>query len=179
MPTNKPVVFIVASADYQPIEYQIPKHLIEQAGYAVLTASDKTGTITAHDGSHAQADLLLEHVNPENFQAVVFIGGPGVLEHLDNKISYDLLKKAEEKKLIIGSICLSTRILAKSGILKDTCATGWNGDKELDSLYAEYKVRYKPNDVVVDENIVTAVGPAAAREFAENIISLLTEKNRE
>lgn len=179
MATNKQVVFIVASKDYQPIEYHIPKHLIEQSGCTVITASDTHGTIVAKDGTIGHAELLFNHINPENFDAIVFIGGPGALEHLDNQTSYDLLKKTEELDKIIGAICISTRILAKAGILKNTFATGWNGDNELDALYAQNKVRFKPNDVVVDGKIITATGPGAAREFAENIISLLTEKNEQ
>ncbi|MCL5875574.1 MAG: DJ-1/PfpI family protein [Candidatus Dependentiae bacterium] len=173
---ERQVVFVVASRDYQPIEYQVPKHLLEQSAFTVLTASDVPGTATATDGSTTQVDLLIDAFDPTEYDAIVFIGGAGSLEHLDNKKSYDVIKKAYDEKIIVAAICLSTRILAKSGILKNKKATGWNEDKELEEIYKEYGANYKLSDVVVDGKIVTAVGPAAAREFAENIISLLSDK---
>lgn len=175
---NKQVVFVIASKDYQPIEYQIPKHLIEQAGFSVLTASDKLGTAVATDGSAASVELLIDAFDPTDYNAIIFVGGSGCLEHLDNKKSYAVLKRAFEAKIVIGGICIATRILAKSEILKNKKATGWNEDRELEDIYKEYGIHYKPNDVVVDGTIITAVGPAAAREFAENVISLLTEKQQ-
>jgi len=173
---ERQVVFVVASRDYQPIEYQVPKHLIEQAGFTVLTASDKSGRAVATDGSTTPVDLLIDAFDSTDYDAIVFIGGSGALDALDNKKSYDVLKKAAEAKIIIAAICLSTRILAKAGILKNKKATGGNDDKELEDIYKEYGVNYKLSDVVVDGSIITAVGPAAAREFAENIISLLSDK---
>src|SRR5258708_6057932 len=111
------VVFIVASKDYQPIEYQIPKHLIEQAGYHVITASDEAGTIVASDGTQNSAEINLTQIDIGTTQALVLIGGGGALEHLDNQLVYNLLKKASDAHLVIGAICIATRILAQAGSL--------------------------------------------------------------
>ena len=174
--TSGQVLFVIAHEGFHPIEYAIPKHLVEQAGFTVITASDKAGNAIAKDGSSTHVDLPIEHVDLANFKAVVFIGGPGALDHLNNPTSYALIKEAAEKELVLGAICISTRIFAASGILKGKDATGWNGDNELTDLYNQLKINYKRHDVVVDDSIVTAVGPDAAREFADNIISLLAER---
>ena len=107
-----------------------------------------------------------------NYDGIFFIGGPGALEHLDNEKSYRLIKDAAQARMPFGAICVSTRILAKTGVLINKRATGWNDDGELNALYREYNVDYVPEDVVVDGNIVTAAGPHAAKKFGKAIVEL-------
>jgi protease I len=174
MATNT-VLFVIASLDYQPVEYSVPKKLLEQAGFVVTTASDHVGTATANDGSSTTTDLLVNEINIADYDGIFFIGGPGALERLDNETSYKIITNAVQARKIVGAICIATRILARAGILKGKRATGWNGDNALPTLYKEYDAQYAPNDVVVDELIITATGPNAAREFGEQIIALLQE----
>lgn len=172
---EKRAVFVIAHDGFQSVEYSVPKTLLEQSGIIITTASDKTMPATAHDGSTVDVDMSVADVDINQFDALLFIGGPGALEHLDNQTSYDLINAAVEAKKLIGAICISPRILAKAGILDNKRATGWNGDNELGAFFKEHNVHYKNEDVIVDGLIVTAVGPNAAREFAEQIISLLEE----
>lgn len=172
---TKKALFVVASSDYQPVEYQVPKNLLEQAGFTVVTASDAPGTAQATDHSTTPIDILIQDVIITDYDGIFFIGGAGALKHLDNHSSYTLITKAAQAKKVIGAICISTRILAHSGILKDKQATGWNGDNELGAIYQEHRIHYVPKDVVVDGRIVTATGPNAAREYAEMVITLLQE----
>ncbi len=95
------------------------------------------------------------------------------MECLDNEESYRIIKAAAAKHLPLGAICISTRILAKAGALTRKQATGWNGDGELENLYKEYDVFYMKEPVVVQENIITASGPEAAKTFGQEIMAIL------
>lgn len=170
------IIFVVAHDGYQHEEYEVPKRVLEGAGFQVITASDMTGEATAKDGSKIPVDLLVSEINVEEYVGLFFIGGPGVLECLDNEASYHLINKAYHMGKPIGAICLATRILAKAGILKDKRATGWNGDGELIALFKEQGIQFVADRVVVDTTIITANGPAAAQEFGEKIIALLQEQ---
>jgi protease I len=174
MATNN-VLFVIAGVDYQAVEYSVPKKLLEQAGFVVTTASDIPEIAAANDSSITPVDVLLTDVNPADYDGIFFIGGPGALEHLDNEISYRIITAAVQARKLVGAICIATRILARAGVLKGKRATGFNGDNALPALYKEFEVQYSPNDVVVDEHIITATGPNAAREFGEQIIALLQE----
>jgi len=176
---TKKVLFVVASSGYQSIEYGVPKKLLEQAGFTVLTASNMPGTAVAKDESTTPVDLVLSDIVVADYDGIIFIGGPGALEHLDNEISYAIINNAAEAQKPLGAICVATRILARAGVLKDKQATGWNGDNELGALYKKHGVYYVPKDVVQDDTIVTATGPDAAREFAEHIITMLQEEEGE
>lgn len=167
------ILFVVAHEGFQPIEYHDPKKIVEEAGFTVITASDKSGAATDKDGGKTPVDLTLSHVKIKDYDGIFFIGGPGALEHLDNKESYRIIKEAAQKHLPLGAICISTRILAKAGALTRKRATGWNGDNELEKFYEMYDVVYLPEPVVVADNIITATGPSAAKTFGQEIISLL------
>lgn len=171
--TSGKVLLIIAHDGYQPTEYAEPKKILEDAGFTVITASDKPGKATDKDGGSAHVDLTLDQVNPEDYDGIFFIGGPGALEHLDNEHSYKIIKTASEKHLPLGAICIATRILAKANALTRKRATGWDGDNELKELYETYDVKYLPEPVVVEENIITAVGPTAAKTFGQEIVALL------
>ncbi len=174
MATNT-VLFVIAFTDYQSIEYSIPKRLLEQAGITVVTASDQRGTATAHDGSTTEVDMLIPEANIADYDGVFFVGGPGALERLNNEASYKLITSTVQARKPLGAICAATRILTYAGVLRNKRATGWNGDNALPALYKEFDIQYDPKDVVFDDNIITATGPNAAREYGEQIIALLQE----
>lgn len=171
--TRGKVLFIIAHDGYQPIEYGETKKILEEAGFNVVTASDQIGTATAKDGSTTEISLALHAVNVNDYDGIFFIGGPGTLEHLDNENSYAIIKKASQRHLPLGGICVATRILAKAGALTRKRATGWNGDNELEKFYEIYDVKYLPESVVVEENIITAMNPDAAKTFGHEIVALL------
>lgn len=167
------VLLVVANEGYQHIEYGIPKKILIDAEIYVETASDNAIPAIAKDGSTAQVDVTLDKVDPDEYDGIFFIGGPGALEHLDNDWSYRIIRHAAQNGIPLGAICISTRILAKAGILTNRKATGWDGDGELAELYKEYDVEYVRKNLVIDKNIITAAGPQAAQEFGEQIVALI------
>jgi len=174
---QKKVLFIIAFDGFQQTEYAITRKLLLNAGYDITTASNKFGAAIGKDGSSVQVNISLKEVNVHDYNTIIFIGGPGALENLDNSESYRIAKEAFESDIIIGSICLSTRILAHSGILNGKRATGWNGDKKLEGIYRESGTQFVENEpVVIDGNIVTATGPAVAESFGKAILTLLVSQ---
>lgn len=171
---NASVVIIIASNGYQPIEYAIPKKILEQAGFMVTVASDKLGLATAADQSTTEVDLTISHIIIDHYAAIIFVGGPGAMEHLDNQTSYSLIKSAQQAKKLIAAICITPRILAKAGILKGRRATGWDNDGELALIFKEYGITYEHRPVVVDGSIITATGPSVAQEFGTKIVERLS-----
>ena len=172
---RKTIVFIVASNGYQPIEYNVPKKILTDSGVDVMTASDKPGMVVASDNTTTTADLSINNIIPSRYDGIFFIGGPGALEHLDNQTSYTLTQKTVAAEKLLGAICISVRILARAGVLTGKKATGWNGDNTLETVFAKYDVIYEKKDVVIDNDIITATGPAAAEEFGKAILVLLKQ----
>ncbi|MCL4361356.1 DJ-1/PfpI family protein [Candidatus Dependentiae bacterium] len=172
----KVIILIVASQGYQPMEYGIPKKVFEQSGVKVITASNKSGQAIAKDGSKTNVDITIDKINPKNYDGIFLIGGPGALDNLDNELVYSKMKEAAAANKVFGAICISPRILASAGLLKNKKATGWDDDGELAQVFKKYGVIKTNQDVVVDGNIITATGPRAAEQFAQAILNALKNK---
>ena len=172
----KKVLLIIASQGYQPIEFNEPRKLLQENGFQVFTASDKSGQAVASDGSTVVVDYTLEKVNPDKFDAVFVIGGSGALEHLDNPETYRIVQDIDKDMYkALGAICISTRILANAGVLQFRRVTGWDGDNKLADILKKVGATYVKTGVVVDDNLVTAIGPDSAKDFAQAIVDLLEQ----
>ncbi len=171
----KKALLIIAHEGYQHTEYSVTKSQLEQSDIAVEIASNLSGSAIAHDGSTTHTHLLLTDVIVGQYDAIIFIGGPGAMQHLDSEISYDIAIQATQDNIPLAAICVAPRILAKARVLAGRQATGWDGDGQLNDLFLLYGVEYVADDVVVDNNIVTANGPHAAAEFGRKIVNLINQ----
>ncbi len=172
---QKTVILLVAHDGYQAIEYGATKDVLLQGGFNVLTASDQPGTAKAHDSSITTVNLTIDHIDPKTIDGLFLIGGSGALEWLDTPKVHALLQEMMALDKPYGAICISSRILAKAGVLGGKKATGWNGDDKLNGIFDEHAVNYTKEPVTVDGFIVTAEGPPSAQRFGQSIIHVMRE----
>ena len=173
---NKKIAIIVAFKDFRDEEYFVPKEILEGAGAEVKTASNKMGRALGADGGEVEIDLLVSEINPADFDAIIFIGGPGCLENLDNENSYKVARETVFQNKVLASICISPVILAKAGVLEGKKATVWSSplDRGPVKILKENGAIYQDEMVVVDGKIITGNGPGAAEEFGKAIVEVLT-----
>jgi len=166
---------IIAYRNFQDKEYFDTKEALENGEAEVKIASNQKGTAAGVFGLKAVVDLPVTEVSPADFNAVVFIGGGGASDYLDNEISYNLIKETVRQNKILAAICISPVILAKAGVLKNKKATVWWNplDKEPIKILEENGAEFIDKNVVSDGKIITANGPAAAKEFGEKIIEMI------
>ena len=174
----KKVVLIIAFRDFRDEEYFIPKEILEKNNIEVKTASVEKGTAIGVNGGETQVDILIEEINLSDWDGIIFVGGPGALKYLDNENSYKIAREAVSQNKILGAICISPVILAKAGVLNKKQATVWSSpmDKEAIKILEENDAIYQDKSVVIDKNIITANGPAAAEKFAHILVQALTKK---
>ena len=190
---GKKIAMIIAFRDFRDVEYFIPKEILEKVGAKITTCSTKMGTAIGADGGDTEVDILLENLNPaefddlqgksshdsiqsiSSFDAIVFIGGPGCLQHLDNESSYKVAREVVKQNKVLGAICVGPMILAKAGVLSGKKATVWSSpmDKSPIRTLEEGGAIYEDKPVVVDGRIVTGNGPGAAKEFGEKLVKVL------
>ena len=173
---GKKIAMIIAFRDFRDEEYFVPKEILEAAGVEIKTVSNKMGTAIGADGGDVKVDLLVSEINPADFDAVVFIGGPGCLENLDNENSYKVARETVFQNKVLASICISPVILAKAGVLEGKKATVWSSplDRGPVKILKENGAIYQDEMVVVDGKIITGNGPGAAEEFGKAIVEVLT-----
>lgn len=168
---SKQVVFIVAHKNFRDEEYYEPKKIIERAGVKVLTASSYLTPATGKLGGEAHVDLLFTEIKASEFEAIVFIGGPGVVMFWDDWRTQSLAKLFLEHNKVVAAICSAPVILARAGLLKDVTCTSFSGDE--DKVRAEGG-NWTGNEVEKDGLIITGNGPSAAKAFGHAIVDALS-----
>ncbi len=121
-------------------------------------------------GGKVNVDLSVGDVKVADYEGVAFIGGPGMVELVENSEFVKLAKEFYDAGKLTTAICIAPVILANAGILKGKKATVWSGAEE------EIKKGggvYTGKSVEVDGKIITANGPPAAEDFGEAIVEAL------
>ncbi len=172
---NKKIAMIIAFNNFRDEEYFVPRQIFDKAGIEVKVVSNKIGTAKGSQGGEVNAELSLNDLNVADFDAIVFVGGPGALNYLDNQEAYRIARDAVKNNKILAAICISPAILAKAGVLKDKKATVWTSalNKEAQKVLEENGAIYQKDNVVRDGGIITGNGPEAAETFAITVIDAL------
>jgi protease I len=172
---NKKAIFVIAFNKFKDEEFFVSKSVLENAGWQVLIASTELGMASGVDGGEVKIDFLIDNIKVDDFDVIIFIGGPGMVKNVGNMEMHKIIQEVMAKNKIIGAICIAPLVLAKSGILKNKKATVWSSD--LDDRAVEILknlgVIYENKNVVVDGNIITANGPEAAQKFGEKILEII------
>jgi len=169
------IAIIIAPKDFKDEEYFVPKQVFESQNWQVHTVSYKFGTALGSDGGQVKIDVLARNLKPENYDAIVFAGGLGAFEYIDNSEAHRIAQETVKANKVLAAICIAPVILAQAGVLKNKKATVWSSSldkKAIQKLEANNAV-YVNKGVVEDSKIVTANGPKAAKKFAELIVKLL------
>lgn len=173
----KKAVFIVAFRNFRDEEYAVPRKILESAGIDIAAASDQKGEAIGSSGLKIKIDLSVAEIKPEDFDAIVFVGGRGSLERLDNEISYRLIRAAANQNKILAAICIAPVILAKAGALANKKATVWPTAvpicQEPIKILEENGAIVSLQKAERDQNIITANGPQASEEFGKQILEML------
>jgi len=166
------ILMVLAFRDFRDEEYFVPREILMNAGYFIDTCSSQKGVAVGVSGGEAEVNYVPEEIDALNYEAIVFVGGPGMAKELDNTRFQNLAKDFYASHKLIGAICIAPALLAKAGILKDKNATVWTSDldKSAIKILEENGSHYQNKTVVIDGNIITANGPEAAEEFGRLLV---------
>ncbi|MDR1696180.1 MAG: DJ-1/PfpI family protein [Endomicrobium sp.] len=167
----KKAVFITAPEVFRDEEYYKPKKILEDAGVQVVTASVKRGEITGRFGYKAISDLTIGEINPDDFDAIVYVGGGGASVFFENRIALKLANEFYNSRKTVSSICIAGTTLANAGVLKGKKATVFPDGKDA---LIKGGADYTGNPLEIDGNIITANGPEAAVDFGNAILKQIT-----
>ncbi|MBD3354881.1 hypothetical protein GF361_02760 [Candidatus Woesearchaeota archaeon] len=177
---NMKILLVVAQTGFQHIEYNDTKDELEKAGADISVASFEKAEAIGKDGSKIDVDIGIKDVGVNDYDAVVLIGGPGAAKQLvGNQDVIRLVQDFDNSEKVIAAICISPVVLAQARLLDGRKATVWNGDDKQEDILTAEGAEYVEKDVVVDIRIITANGPAVAREFGKTIIKVLEEGSEE
>lgn len=164
------VLMVIAPVDFRDVEYNDSRKIFEDQGYNIKVASIQKRTSVGTEGTKVNIDQVVGEVDPSGFDAIVFVGGPGMLQIIADDTLQITANKFFKAGKVVAAICVSPAILARAGMLKDKNATSYiDVKKDLEDSGAKFL-----NDAVVQDGIIiTANGPEATKEFAQKIVNNL------
>lgn len=169
----KKILMVIPKKDFRDEELLTPLNIFKNKQIGVLVVSSSSGRANGMLGSTFEIDKSIDDVDANDFDAIVFVGGAGATEYWENLKVQRMAKEMFISNKIVAAICISPVILANAGVLKGKKATVSASES---SLLENKGAIYTGKMVEVDENIITASGPKAAADFAEEIIKQLKIK---
>jgi protease I len=165
------IALIIAQNNFRDEEYEVPKKTFEDAGFETTTLSKTTGICTSKFKKTVQATDSIDNIDVADYDAIVFIGGGGSAQFQHDVQAHMTAQEAINQNKVLAAICLAPSILALAGVLEGKNATAHPGEGV--DILKQQGVNYIEQPVVVDGKIVTADGPASAKEFADKVVELL------
>ncbi len=163
------VLSVVAHERFQQIEYLESKKALEENGHEVVMCSTHQMAFDKSDHSY-KVGMLLDEVMEDDFDAVLFVGGSGILDHFDDGDFHSVARAFFEAGKPTAAICSASVILGRAGLLKGKKATCWEGNAEdLKNAEADYTGAHVEKDGL----IITGDGPDSAYDFGLAIAEAL------
>lgn len=169
---GKKIVMIIAPENFRDEELLQPKAILTEKGANVTVASASLETAKGMLGAEVKPDILVSEIKPEDWDAIILIGGTGANHYFNDFSVHSMLNEAVRQNKIVAAICIAPVTLANAGVLSGKKATVFSSEtQKLTDKGAEYTGK----DVERDGNIITASGPPAAKEFGNAIAQALAE----
>ncbi len=162
--------YVFLANGFEEIEAMAPVDMMRRAGMDVTTVSiSDTQEVTGAHGVTVVADALMTDVDAEAAEWLVLPGGmPGATNLAACETLTSMLVAHAQQGGKVAAICASPAIvLAPLGLLKDKDAVCYPG-METEG----HGANWCDDMVVVDDNIVTGKGPAAACSFGFTITAI-------
>jgi protease I len=169
---GRKALIVAASQGFRDEELFQTKRGLELAAIQTQVASNRVGQMVGVLGNTLEADLLLNKVNVSDFDAVIFVGGPGAVDFFSNRVALNLARQAFAQRKVLAGIGTGPSILANAGVLKGVRATAFLSER---ANLMQGGANYTGNPVEKDGSVVTATGPLAVNVFVRAILDALGE----
>jgi len=170
---KKRAVLIVPSANFRDEELFETRRVLTEAGIETVIASSKIGPLQGVLGGLVASEVVLDKLRVEDFDAVVFIGGPGAVEYFASPTALGIAREAAARRKVIAAICIAPTILANAGVLRGVRATGFITQREV---MRKGGAQYTGTGVERDGLVITGSGPSAAVPFAQAVSAAIKER---
>lgn len=166
------VLLVISQRNFNDTEYSVTKQTLEDNEIKVTVSSITREESVGMDGSRVVPEKTVRETNPNEYDALIIIGGSGSPSLMDYPEVLQRVRDFHGNDKLIAAICLASVVLARAGVMKGVMLTVFPSDWAITSLKRD-GAQYSEEHVVVDGNVVTADGPQSAKQFAEQIVKKL------
>ncbi len=167
---GKRAALIIGSQNFRDEELFETKRVLDAAQVQTVIASTRTGVIRGTLGNVAEASILVNRLQVDDYDAIIFIGGPGAAEYVNNPAVMNMVRETVRQGKVLAAIGVAPTILANAKVLAGIRATSYLSERDrliqAGAIYTVFAVQR-------DRSIITATGPLAAVQFGRAIVNAL------
>lgn len=169
-----PRVLVPIATGFEEIEAITIIDVLRRANIEVITAGLDRKCVKGAHGIEIKTEFHIDDVKSEGFDMIVLPGGmPGSLNLKNSEKVQSLLGEMDQGGKYIGAICAAPIALAEAEVLKSTYTCYPSFEANITNT-----TYMKSEDVVSDQNIITANGPKSAIKFSLEIVEKLCNKSK-
>jgi protease I len=165
----KKALMVIAPKDFRDEEFFETKDVLEKANVDITVVNSTGQPSKSMFGKIVTPDKNFYEVDSDDFDAIIFVGGSGTTVYHSHKRTLELAKEFYDSGKVVAAICIAPTILVNAGILDKKKATSYPSERDRIKAVGIYTGK----DVEVDDKVVTASGPQAAKEFGKKILEAL------
>ncbi|MCX7881960.1 MAG: DJ-1/PfpI family protein [Brevinematales bacterium] len=147
---------LILGENFEEIEAVTPLDILRRAQIEVVSYGVGTKEVIGSHHILVHADQLFEKeedIDPDNYDALLLPGGPGVQQLVKNEALLELIRRFFQAGKWIYAVCAAPLLLDRAGILKGKTFTCYPG-----TVASITSGNYIDEPVVVDGKIVTSQG---------------------
>lgn len=166
--TKKALIFI--AQDFDEKEFIYPYYRLQEAGYKVDVAGEKTQAYKGKSDLTFEADITYADAKEENYDALVIPGGFAPDKMRTNEDALDLVRAFNSAKKPVAMICHAGWVAASADVVKGVRLTSTKAIKD-DMVNAG--ALWEDSEVVVDQGFVTSRSPDDLPAFMKALLQEL------
>lgn len=158
---------VLLTDGFEEIEAVTIIDVLRRGEVAVTTASLGVRRVTGSHQIILEADLMLDGLAVEDFDALVLPGGPGAKTLREDPRAQAVIQRAASAGKLVAAVCAAPTALEAAGVLVGKRATAYPGNTLPSARQVEDRV-------VEDGNVITSRGPGTAMAFALKLVERLS-----
>jgi protease I len=167
---DKKCLIVIPARDFNDQEYQDIREVLDAEGAIVKVATTAVEEAIGISSTHVVPDVSFDNVSVEEYDAIIFVSGPGVFEYYNNSTVLDLVRHFYREGKLVAAISRAVEVLARAGVLSERRATI---HPEAKQALLSRNIGYTGEDLTIDQNVITASGVAYGHKFSQAIAGFL------
>lgn len=167
-------MLVLLSPGFEEIEAVTAIDILRRAGVNVSVAGLEPDFV---HGSHRiviKCDLFFDEINIGDYDCLLLPGGqPGTNNMKSNTAVLEIVRAFQSRKKWIAAICAAPTVLYEAGILANKQVTSYPAEQPVFE-----QARYRSDNIVIDDNIITSRGVGTAIDFALKMVEILKGKEQ-
>jgi deglycase len=170
-------VAILATDDFEQVELTEPRKALDEVGARTTLIAPKSGKLQGmkHDekADRFDVDMMLDHANPEEFDAVLLPGGALNADALRVKNeAQEFVRYMDDSGKPIAVICHGPWLLVSAGLVDGRTLTSYH---TIQDDIRNAGGQWLDKEVVRDQNWVSSRQPSDIPAFNREMIRLFVE----